>query len=255
MNGGITFQRGAARRPALEVSDPLMQWATGLPTTDQRVYSGWFIEAGQDADLDEAWRGAQPGRVDIKHGGGNVGHHWALPLAHLFVLCDGLQSRRELAATQDRHGIAYGWTTDEQGRPMSQLRCRVLVRELLAVGYDRPLLISLSSTITDDMLAALRRQYAVLDAAREAGKGDLPFYAFSLPVAQGQAARRGQQAGKQREIIPMHAPVPSPVTREYLVSSWIGKKAWVETCERLLPETIAWSVAESLAISAGTATA
>lgn len=252
LNGGITFQRGPARRPGLDIDDPKLQWATGLPTTDQRVYAGWFIERGQDDELDAAMRVAQIAQVDIKHtGSGNVGHHWALPTASLFVLCEGLQSKRELMASQDRYGIAYGWTRDEQGRPQSVLRLRVLARELLAVGYDHPLTITLTSTITDDMLAALRRQYAVLEAAREAGKGDLPFYAFSLPITQGQAARRGQAPGKQREIIPMQAPVPAPATRDYLVRHWIGKRPWVEQIEALLPETIAWSVAESLAISAG----
>ena len=36
----VTFTRGPARRPIPRVSDPLLQWATGLQTKERRIYAG-----------------------------------------------------------------------------------------------------------------------------------------------------------------------------------------------------------------------
>src|SRR5436853_536200 len=43
----VTFTRGPARRPMPRVSDPLLQWATGLQTKERRIYAGWLAEAGK----------------------------------------------------------------------------------------------------------------------------------------------------------------------------------------------------------------
>ena len=44
----VQFSRGPARRPQPRVADPLLQWASGLPTADKRLYAGWLVEAGKD---------------------------------------------------------------------------------------------------------------------------------------------------------------------------------------------------------------
>jgi hypothetical protein len=254
LNGGVEFQRGPARRPAPTLVEPVMQWSTGLPTTSREIYSGWLIEVGQDEQLDEALLGAGYGSVKIRHGSGNVVAHWRVEVASVFVLAGGVQTMAEMRTTSERYGIAFAWRELPDGRRQSQLRMRVMLRELLAVGYDRPLLLSVKSTLTGDLLGALMRQYEVLDAAtieqQRAGKAprELPFYAFSLPLGPGAEVARGR--GQTKEIVPMVAQVPEQIDRAYLVAHWIDR-AWVAPIERRLDESIAWSVAQSAQIAAG----
>lgn len=248
------FTRGPARRPVPAVSEPLLQWATGLTTTQRTIYAGWFVEAGKDGDLDDAMASAGYDTVTIKHGGGNLVQHWAVERAELFVLCDGVQTIPEMKQTEERFGVAFGWRTLDDGRAQSQFRARVLLRPLLDVGYTQPLLLSVKSTLTGDVLNALLRQYDVLDAAAaaRADKGlpplALPFYAFSLELAPGEAALRGSK-GAQKEIVPPVAVLPSPISRDYLARHYI-RKAWVAGVERLVAATIPWSVRESALIAA-----
>jgi hypothetical protein len=250
-----TFTRAGARRPAPQIVEPLMQWATGLPTASRHVYAGWLIETAQDPALDDACGRAGLEPIAIRHGGGNTVTHWACSHAALFVLADGVQTMAEMRATPDRYGIAFGWRELPDGRKQSQLRMRVLVRQLLEVGYDRPLLVSVKSTLTGDLLNALMTQYTVLDAAaaerQRQGKepAELPFYAFSLMLGPGQEVARGR--GQTKEIVPMEAKQPEQIDRAYLVQQYI-KREWVQLIEQRMDATIAWSVAQSTAIGAGT---
>jgi hypothetical protein len=193
--------------------------------------------------------------VAIKHGSGNLVTHWAVETANVFVVADGLQSIGEMKHTTERYGIAFGWRTLPGGRQQSQLRCRIFLRELLAVGYADPLLLTVKGTLTGDLLTALTRQYEVLDEnarLREAAKKEpwqLPFYAFSIPLGPGAEVTRGSGSAT-KEITPMVAAVSERVTKEYLKAHWI-KRAWVEVIEVLIEPTITWSESESAAIAEG----
>lgn len=246
------FTRGAARKPVPQVADPLLQWASGLQTSDRRIYAGWLVEANRLADLDDAMQVAGFQQVRIRHGNGNVVTHWAVETANVFLIAEGVQSIGEMR-DPDRYGIAFGWQTQPGGRRISRLKARVFLRELLMAGYTEPLLLTLKGTLTGDLITALMRQYDVLEAAAEkrraSGKNpDLPLYAFSIPLSPGDEVMRGS-GGATKEITPMIAGVPSPVTGDYLKAHWI-KRAWVELVESRLDDTIAWSVAESAAIGA-----
>lgn len=248
------FTRGPARRPVVRAADPLLQWATGLATTDRQLYAGWLIEAGRRADLDEAMREAGFGQVTIKHGSGNVVTHWAVEVANLFVVAEGVQLISEMQDTSERFGIAFGWRQAQGGRPQSQLRFRAFLHELLAVGFHEPLLVTAKGTLTGDVIGALTSQYEVLDAVErlraEAGKGLLhpPFYAASIPLGPGREVARGSVQTK--EITPVVAQVPAPVTKDYIARRWV-KRAWVPLIEDLLDQTIAWSRAASAQIAEG----
>jgi hypothetical protein len=254
LNGGVQFSRAGARRPAPQLVEPLMQWSTGLPTTARSIYAGWLIEATQTPELDDAMMRAGLEQLTIRHGGGNTVTHWAMPEAALFVLADGVQTMAEMRTSSERYGIAFGWRELPDGRRQSALRMRVMLRALLEVGYTQPLLVSVKSTLTGDVLDALLRQYEVLDAALDgqerSGKAprELPFYAFSLPLGPGKEVARGR--GQTKEIIPIVARIPEPVTREYLTAHYIQKE-WVAPIERRIDETLAWSVAQSAQLAAG----
>jgi len=247
----VTFTRGPARRPAPIVSDPCLQWSTGLPTADKRLYAGWLVEAGKHADLDDAMALTSFTPVAIKHGSGNVVTHWALPEASLFVVADGIQSMAEMRDTPDRYGVAFGWRVVE-GRLQSVLRCRVFVQELLAVGYVSPLLLSVKSTLTGDLLNALMRHYQVLDSINpireRAGKAPIavPYYAVSVQLGAGAEVARG--SGQTREIAPMVE--VGARDKAYITAHWC-KKAWVEAIEAMADDTITWSRAQSIRIASG----
>jgi hypothetical protein len=254
VNNDISFTRGPARRPAAQVADPVLQWATGLQTKERRIYAGWLVEAGRLDTLDEAMEQAGFKQVTIKHGSGNLVTHWAVETATMFVIADGVQTINEMRGTDERYGIAFGWQVLEPGRQQSQLRFRAFLRELLEVGYTEPLLGTVKGTLTGDMITALMRQYDVLDAVdnfrKQAGKPPYnpPFYACSIPLGPGTEVTRGS-AGATKEITPIVAQIPNPVTKEYVLEHWV-KRAWVPLIEGLIDETVAWSVTTSRQIAA-----
>ena len=217
----VTFTRGPARRPIPRVSDPLLQWATGLQTKERRIYAGWLAEAGKIDALDAAMEQAGFAQVTIKHGSGNMVTHWAVETANLYVVAEGVQSIGEMKHTEDRYGIAFGWRTLEGGRQQSVLRFRGFLRELLNIGFYEPLLVTAKSTLTGDLIAALTRQYEVLDAVDAFRKLDKkppmqpPFYACSIPLGPGQEVARGS-GGQTKEITPPIANIPNPITKEYV---------------------------------------
>jgi len=253
----VAFTRGPARRPIVRVSDPLLQWSTGLTTTKRMIYAGWLIETGRSEALDAAMPAAGFETVTIKHGSGNLVTHWAVETANMFVIADGVQGIGEMKSTTERYGIAFGWRTLPDGRPQSVLKFRAFLPELLEVGFTDPILVSVKSTLTGDVLNALMRQYDVLDAIDalrvQQGKAQLnpPFYASSIPIGPGQEVQRG--AAQKKGIVPPVALIPTPITRDYLVEHYI-RKEWVAPIERLLDSTLAWSVATSAQIAEEEAT-
>jgi hypothetical protein len=194
-------------------------------------------------------------QVTIKHGSGNMVTHWAVETADLFVIADGVQSIGEMKHTGERYGIAFGWRTLQGGRQQSQLRFRAFLHELLAVGFEEPLLVTVKGTLTGDMITALTRQYEVLDAVdsfrKQSGKPPYnpPFFACSIPLGPGSEVTRGS-GGATKEITPVIAEIPTPITKEYVLAHWI-KRPWVQLIEGLIDQTIAWSETTSALIAAG----
>jgi hypothetical protein len=249
------FSRGPARRPMPRVADPLLQWSTGLQTKERRIYAGWLAEAGRLDTLDAAMEQAGFSQITIKHGSGNMVTHWAIETARVFVVAEGVQSIGEMKHTEERYGIAFGWRTLEGGRQQSVLRLRAFLHELLDIGFTEPLLITAKSTLTGDLIAALMRQYDVLDAVDHFRAQDRkppmqpPFYACSIPLGPGQEVARGS-GSQTREIAPIIAQIPKEITKEYIRAHWI-KRDWTTLIEGLLDQTIAWSVQASRQIASG----
>lgn len=250
-----TFTRGPARRPMPRVADPLLQWATGLQTKERRIYAGWLLETGRREDLDDAMARAHFEPIVIRHGSGNMVTHWAIETANLFVVAEGVQTIAEMKHTDERYGITFAWRTLEGGKQQSVLRFRAFLHELLDVGFTEPLLVTAKSTLTGDLIQALMRQYDVLDAVDHFRAQDRkppiqpPFYACSIPLGPGQEVARGS-GGQTREIAPIVARLPDPITKEYIRSHWI-RREWTPLIEGLLDQTITWSRTASKLIAAG----
>jgi hypothetical protein len=255
MSEDIHFSRGPARRPLLRIADSLLQWSTGLQTNERRLYSGWLAEAGRSEAFDAAMGQAGFSQVTIKHGSGRSVTHWAVEYADLFVIADGVQSIGEMKHTADRYGIAFGWRTLPGGRQQSQLRFRAFLRQLLEVDFVEPVLVTVKGTLTGNLIAALTRQYEVLDAIdafrKQDGKPSLnpSFYACSISLGPGQEVSRGSGA-QTKEITPIVATIPASITKAYILQHWI-KRPWVQLIEGQIEQTIAWSVSASALIAAG----
>lgn len=250
-----TFSRGPARQPATEVKDPILQWSSGLPTTDRRIYAGWLCETRQNTDLDQALEKAGFGRAMIKHGSGNICCHWVIPTAALFIVADGIQTLSEMSHTDQRYGIAFGWKTLQNGRQQSHLRARVFLHQLADVGYIEPLLLTAKGTITGDLIAAFLFNYNVLtsvDALRAQDQKppmNPPYYAVSLPIGVGSEVNRG--SGEQKkDITPPISCVPQETTKDYILSHWVPYPL-VARIESLLDTTILWSERVSRDIRSG----
>lgn len=217
----------------------LLQWAIGLPTKDRSLYAGWFVQRGKDEQLDTCAAAAGLPTVTIKHSEAGLVEHWRLDTADLFIIAEGLQSTAEMGVTSERYGVAYWWETTEQGREISQLRARVLVKQLVDAGYTQPLTLTVKSTLTGDVLNAFERVYDMLDWVKRTNGRDLPFYAFALSVSPGGEVQRGK-AGAQKEIVPPVAQMPTEITRDWLLGRYVGSTL-ARTCADLLPATVAWS--------------
>lgn len=249
------FSRGPARRPVEVTGEPVLQWATGLQTRQRSIYAGWLSEQGRNEDFDAAMATAEFPTVVIKHGTGNYVTHWAIETANLFVIADGVQSISEMKHTDERYGIAFGWRTLENGRQQSQLRFRAHLQELLELGFDMPVVVTAKSTITGDLLAALTKQYDVLDAIdtlrAKDGKPPMqpPFYACALPIGPGEEVARGS-GGQTKEITPPEAKIPTPITKEYVLAHWL-QRGWLPFVENRVDQAIRWSCQVSAQIASG----
>jgi hypothetical protein len=115
--------------------------------------------------------------------------------------------------------------------------------------------VTVKGTLTGDLIAALTRQYEVLDAVdafrKQGGKPayNPPFYACSIPLGPGTEVTRGS-GGATKEITPIIADIPAPITKEYILAHWI-KRPWVQLIEGLIDATIAWSETTSTLIAVG----
>jgi hypothetical protein len=178
---------------------------------------------------------------------------WSLPVASLFVVCQGVPSKSVmLADPTERWGIAYtGWRNGEK----STLSMQFFVKELLDVGYHGSFFASFSAYLTDKALACLKAHEYVLrfaDALRQRAGEDTPsaYYAYALPVVcSAVTMTAGKEAGKTTEIYYPVPRIPRLALRNpeegiaYLDSIAITmEQAMLLESEGRIERVIAWSV-------------
>jgi hypothetical protein len=196
-------------------------WSSGKEVVgDDSIFRGWFLDIGVDSELDAAAEQVGWPQGRLLHLDGAAREHWLLPSpVVLFVLIDGLPYTRlsALAANEVSHaGIGCSWVRGQRSR----LAVMAIVRDLLVHGYQTPIPFSVSSTSTDDLLAALVRHNEVLDAleaaAAAAGKArDFDFYSVGLPLVPGPKVARGAGA-LTTQISPVSTAHPSDLHRDAL---------------------------------------
>lgn len=136
---------------------------------------------------------------------------WHLPVASLFIVCQGIPSKTEMLADPTcRWGVAYsGW---KQGTK-SFVVFNCFIKELMDAGYNGVFRVKFSSFLTDKALACLKAQEYVLkfvDGLRAKAQVTEPvaWYAYAQPIqcsTKTITARKGND-GPSKELF---YPVPA----------------------------------------------
>jgi hypothetical protein len=213
---------------------PIVQWASGH--TQARSGSGRFAphigfhsEQGRDAALDAACAAAGIASIEIRHprpGGSEIKPHWSFGEALRFhPITAGppattISGCLRLADATAAAGLGLLWQQGEKSR--------LAVRGLILVG-DSPLLVQLSvkSTMTGFLLAALLDHYRVCDTAdsiidRARHADQVALHELALPLIAGpeQAAGKGETTAQITPLISGHL---SDLDRAYVSSCWRPK--------------------------------
>jgi hypothetical protein len=297
--------------PLVRPSDergPMLQWLNGNPAVMQpakegeqpikTVAVGFFVKCGEYPDLDVAMEQIGAPRYTIQYksvnkqtGKPNKEESWHLNPCTIFPLCQGVLSIYEMQQDPRRIGLAYGREKERNddgsikrdpatGDPTDhpKLMLKVLVQELLAVGYTEPVLISLRGMICFEMIAALKHHLKAVDAynsrIRQQRHGKLaqarqlvqtgqmtvqqlqelankpiptlPFAGLSVPLI---ASEEQKWVGRQKKspIYPIVADIPSPITDDYLLAHRMLREVlqWVMEEGGLLQQCVAWSIEQS----------
>lgn len=191
---------------------------------------------------------------------------WHLPLASLFVVCEGVPSKKEmLDDPKERWGVAYsGWKDGAK----SSLTFYVFVKELLDAGYTGAFHCQFSSFLSDPALKVLRshQDYTLkfADALRQDHgiSEPLAYYSYALPVRCSTStisARNKDGLGKE-----LYYPVPDvpmlssrTVVRQsealaYLASVAItDEQALILEADGRVERVVEWSANRSQRLIAG----
>lgn len=222
---------------------PVASWSSGKEVLNtDRVFKGFFLDVGLDEQLDVACRAAGWEQGELSHLDGEARNHWLIPSpCNLHVLIQGVAFTTMSALVKSDvayTGLKAFWPKD--GR--SVLAFQALHPDLLANGYTEPLPFSVKSTSTDDLLAALLKHNAVLDACEQAAaaKGTpraFEFWEVALPLAAGTKVARGKEL--QSPISPIvcaHPPQPDvaylrtilapKMVADIIASAWPQITSW-----------------------------
>jgi len=188
---------------------------------------------------------------------------WHLPVASLFVVCQGIPSKSEMLNDPGaRWGVAFaGWQT---GGVKSTLIFSCFVKELMDAGYSGPFTARFSSYTTDKALSCLKAQEYILkfvDTLRnKAGEAEpIAYYAYALPITcSSKTITAGKEVGKTREVYYPVPAIPRLSQRDpeaalaYLASHAITEdQAFVLEHDGRVERTIEWSVKTSQRLTAG----
>jgi len=247
------------RTPMME-NTPTIQYASGRVegrmSSDQPWSNlvGFYAEVGIDDLFDEAMEEAGFPHMHIRHykedDAPTVCSNWYLgvklgmwPLSGNPVASTASASSFPPYAQRTADaGIALRWETKRNGQRQSKLAIRGYVYQLVRVGYVVPIQLSVSSRMSDKLLAAMQDHLAVCEHADELIKkrdwlaqeidpqtfehlhaqeqvDTVAFYDLLLPFYVGpEEPFRGKQGSST--VCPLISGHPDPVTEAYLKKIW-----------------------------------
>lgn len=242
-----------ARNTPQSIQDcPILQYASGH--TEARMEGlgrfqglvGFHLEANKDSALDAALSAAGVAQITIRHprAGGQpvIVPHWSFGESlRLYPITAGppattISGCLRSGATAEA-GIGLSWQAGE--------RSRMAVRALI-MAADSPILIQLSvkSTMTDHLLAALLDHYRVCASADALIKRDqhpelVAFHELALPLIAGKEIPAGR--GETAQIAPLRSDHPAEISKAYITSCW-RKNAVQDAALAAWPGIVAWAM-------------
>lgn len=196
-------------------------WCSGRRVKDSdRIWRGLFLDIGLDEDLDRAAAAAEWPRAWISHLD-SYREHWCCPSpTNVFVMITGIPfkpmmmqmiARRPKKAAECCMGVRwpYGET--------SKLWLPVLFDDLVQQGYLKPIPIVVSSTSTDDLLAALVLHNDVIERSEVAIDQPMDFCDLALPIMPGQEVNRSN-GDVGTPMSPITCGHPEKLTRAYVTA-------------------------------------
>lgn len=236
--------------PQQQQDVPVLQWASGH--TEARAagekrftgHVGFHSEAGKDAGFDRLCAAASVPQIEIRHprsGGSQVKPHWSFgDSLRVHVVTAGppyqaISACLKTAQTGEA-GIGLAWPQGEKSR--------MSVRGLITLGSDLALIqLSVRSTMTDYLLAALIDHYrvcAAADALIDRAKHPDPvlFHELALPLTAGTEVAAGK--GETSLVTPLVSDHPQAIERAYVVSCW-RKEALHKVALGYWPDVVTWA--------------
>lgn len=233
-----------AKRPVKDAEGrDLYDEVTGEQMMDDYRFKGFFTEVGKHPDLDAILREKDVKTINIIHGSGEEVTHWALSNVVVFLIAKGLPSN---ARGEGQCGMVYLWRAKRNGKGTeSVVYAQVMIRQLLP-EYAKPFVVTMKSTLSDDLRNALSKQYKVLRRAHDLllriGKDTpLPLWSYSLALgASKNLVSRG--AGKKSNIYPVISGVPEDITGDYLHTHEVPRE-FVEILREATENSVDWAMA------------
>jgi hypothetical protein len=147
--------------------------------------------------------------------------------------------------TTERLGVAYGWRKNKYGKSESYIYAQVLPRQLLG-RYHKPLVLSLKSSQTDDVLALFQKQQEVIEAAHtilraQGNDMELPLWCYAMPAGPAKhQVTRGGQKGPSSDIFPVISLTPNEIDVEYL-ARFEAPESYLDMLDELATQSVIWS--------------
>ncbi len=268
------------RTEVVEFNVPLIQYASGrieARTPGQQRFIGhvgFFSEANLDADFDDAMREVGFQQIEIRHTregqDATVRVHWDLgekiglwPLsAGPVATSASVSSYPPYAERTANAGIGLRWETQPNGTPKSKLALRGYLYQLVSVGYNFPIQLSVRSRMSDKLLAALQDHLAVVEEAddlvnkhellatdvdaqtleqlhRQGQAKTFAFYDLLLPLRVGPEESFGRTV--KSNVSPLVSGHPESLTPGYIKKVW-RPRAVFEAVGRDWSVTVAWAI-------------
>jgi hypothetical protein len=230
---------------------PILQYSSGH--TEARFeglsrfqgFVGFHMEANKDSALDAALKAAGVLQITIRHPRSGappaIVPHWSFGESiRIYPITAGPPATTiggclRTNATAEA-GIGLSWPAGE--------RSKLAVRGLIMVG-DAPVLVQLSvkSTMTDHLLAALLDHYRVCEAADKLIKRAqhpemVAFHELALPLIAGAEIPAGR--GETAQIAPLRSDHPSAIEKAYISSCW-RKNIVHDAALAAWPGIVAWA--------------
>jgi hypothetical protein len=214
---------------------------------------GFHSEAGRYDDFDAACAAAGIGQVEIQHQSGETKTHWGFgecltvfPVTAGPVITSVFRLKeKDNALRTTQAGLGMRWTTDQQGRPRSQVAVRCLLPALVAHNHRGLVQLVASSTMSDRLLAALADHVRVChSAAKELGK---PVFAAELELPLGPGAEVTVGKTQQMTLVPFVSEHPKTVTGDY-IERIQGPADLSATVEQLWEGVVSWATEYTLAL-------